>query len=88
MKRVLLVQPSMQPPGGGNGVAAWILQALVPEHRVTVLSWRPVEIDPINRFFGTRPATGRFRHDRGAAVVARAGRSPADTVHAASSCRC
>jgi len=53
MKRVLLVQPSMQPPGGGNGVAAWVLQALVPKHRVTVLSWRPVEIDPINRFFGT-----------------------------------
>ena len=53
MKRVLLVQPSMQPPGGGNGVAAWVLQALVPEHRVTVLSWRPVEIEPINRFFGT-----------------------------------
>ena len=53
MKRVLLVQPSMQPPGGGNGVAAWVLQALVPDHRVTVLSWRPVEIEPINRFFGT-----------------------------------
>jgi glycosyltransferase involved in cell wall biosynthesis len=53
MKRVLLVQPSMQPPGGGNGVAAWALQALVAEHRVTVLSWQPVEIEPINRFFGT-----------------------------------
>jgi glycosyltransferase involved in cell wall biosynthesis len=53
MKRVLLVQPSMQPPGGGNGVAAWVLQALVRDHRVTVLSWRPVEVEPINRFFGT-----------------------------------
>jgi glycosyltransferase involved in cell wall biosynthesis len=57
MKRVLLVQPSMQPPGGGNGVAAWVLQALAAEHhhryRVTVLSWRPVEIEPVNRFFGT-----------------------------------
>ena len=52
-RRVLLVQPSFQPPGGGNGVAAWVLQALAPVHRVTVLSWRPVEIDPINRFFGT-----------------------------------
>ena len=60
MKRVLLVQPSMQPPGGGNGVAAWVLQALVPEHRVTVLSWRPVEIDPINRFFGTHLKPGDF----------------------------
>jgi glycosyltransferase involved in cell wall biosynthesis len=54
MRRVLLVQPSMQPPGGGNGVAAWMLQALVVEHRVTVLSWQPVDVDPINRFFGTR----------------------------------
>ena len=53
MKRVLLVQPSLQPPGGGNGVAAWVLQALVGTHRVTVLSWHPVEIAPINRFFGT-----------------------------------
>jgi len=53
MRRVLLVQPSMQPPGGGNGVAAWVLQALVPEHQVTVLSWTPVDVEPINRFFGT-----------------------------------
>ena len=53
MKRVLLVQPSVQPPGGSNGVAAWVLQALAPIHRVTVLSWQPVSIDPINRFFGT-----------------------------------
>jgi glycosyltransferase involved in cell wall biosynthesis len=60
MKRVLLVQPSMQPPGGGNGVAAWVLQALVPHHRVTVLSWRPVEIDPINRFFGTQLRSSDF----------------------------
>jgi glycosyltransferase involved in cell wall biosynthesis len=60
MKRVLFVQPSMQPPGGGNGVAAWMLQALSQEHRVTVLSWRPVEIEPINRFFGTRLRSGDF----------------------------
>jgi glycosyltransferase involved in cell wall biosynthesis len=50
---VLLVQPSLQPPGGGNGVAAWVLQALAPIHSVTVLSWQPVATDPINRFFGT-----------------------------------
>jgi glycosyltransferase involved in cell wall biosynthesis len=50
----------MQPPGGGNGVAAWVLQALVPVHRVTILSWRPVEIEPINRFFGTNLRPGDF----------------------------
>ena len=59
-RRVLLVQPSLQPPGGGNGVAAWVLQALVPVHRVTVLSWRPVDIEPINRFFGTQLRSGDF----------------------------
>lgn len=75
MKRVLLVQPSLQPPGGSNGVAAWVLQALVAEHRVTVLSWQPVEVAPINRFFGTHlhgsdfdtivvPRTWRFIPDR------------------------
>jgi glycosyltransferase involved in cell wall biosynthesis len=74
-RRVLLVQPSMQPPGGGNGVAAWMLQALVDLHDVTVLSWRPVDVEPINRFFGTTlhaasfkrlvvPASWRFVPDR------------------------
>ena len=53
MRRVLLVQPSLQPPGGSNAVASWVLQALVAQHRVTVLSWQPVEVAPINRFFGT-----------------------------------
>src|SRR5262245_63443126 len=63
MRRVLLVQPSLQPPGGGNGVAAWTLQALVREHRVTVLSWAPIDVEPINRFFGTRLHAGDFdRH--------------------------
>lgn len=60
-RRILLVQPSMQPPGGGNGVAAWMLQALVEAHEVTVLSWRPVEVEPINRFFGTTLQASRFK---------------------------
>jgi glycosyltransferase involved in cell wall biosynthesis len=60
MKRVLLVQPSLQPPGGSNGLASWILQALVADHRVTVLSWQPVEIESINRFFGTHLKRGDF----------------------------
>jgi glycosyltransferase involved in cell wall biosynthesis len=52
-RRILLVQVSLQPPGGGNGVAAWFLKALARQHRVTVLSWRPVDVAPIDRFFGT-----------------------------------
>src|SRR5262245_806592 len=60
MRRVLLVQPALQPPGGGNGVAAWMLQALARQHRVTVLSWVPVEVEPINRFFGTSLSASDF----------------------------
>jgi glycosyltransferase involved in cell wall biosynthesis len=59
-KRVLLVQPSLQPPGGSNGLASWVLQALAPVHRVTVLSWWPVQVEPINRFFGTTLKAGDF----------------------------
>jgi glycosyltransferase involved in cell wall biosynthesis len=59
-RRVLLVQPSMQPPGGGNGVAAWMLQALADAHDVTVLSWRPIDVEAIDRFFGTSLGTARF----------------------------
>lgn len=55
-----MVHPSLQPPGGSNGVAAWILQALAPIHHVTVLSWQPVSIDPVNRFFGTSLEPGEF----------------------------
>jgi glycosyltransferase involved in cell wall biosynthesis len=76
MKRVLLVQPSMQPPGGSNGVAAWALQGLVAEHRVTVLSWQPVEIDPVNRFFGTN----LHRSDFDTIVVPRSWRMPVDRL--------
>lgn len=76
MKRVLLVQPSLQPPGGSNGVAAWVLQALVPEHRVTVLSWQAVEVEPINRFFGTH----LHRRDFDAIVVPRSWRLVPDLL--------
>jgi glycosyltransferase involved in cell wall biosynthesis len=53
MKRVLLVQPSLQPPGGGNGVAAWILEALKCEFAVSTLTWQPVDLAPINDYYGT-----------------------------------
>jgi glycosyltransferase involved in cell wall biosynthesis len=76
MKRVLIVQPSMQPPGGSSGVASWVLQALVPDHRVTVLSWQPVEVEPINRFFGTH----LHRSDFDTMVVPRAWRFAPDLL--------
>ena len=73
-RRVLMVQPSMQPPGGGNGVAAWMLQALVDRHDVTVLSWWPVDVDPINRFFGTSLVASGFQRQ----TVPASWRLPAD----------
>jgi glycosyltransferase involved in cell wall biosynthesis len=51
--RTLLVQPSLQPPGGGNSVAAWTLQSLVGHHDVTVFSWSPVELEEVNSYYGT-----------------------------------
>jgi hypothetical protein len=38
IKRVLLVQPSLQPPGGGKGVAAWIIEALKPDYESPTLN--------------------------------------------------
>jgi glycosyltransferase involved in cell wall biosynthesis len=52
--RILLVQRSIDPPGGGNAVAAWMLQALVGDHDVTTLTierWHPEQVD---QFYGTR----------------------------------
>src|SRR3990172_8499212 len=60
MKKVLLVQPSLQPPGGANGVAAWIIEALKQEHAVSVLTWTPVEPAPINRYYGTSLRASEF----------------------------
>ena len=52
-RRVLIVQPSFQPPGGGHGVAAWMLEALRGCHHVGVLTWEPLDLDAMNRFYGT-----------------------------------
>ena len=59
--RILFLQPLMSPPGGGSGVAAWMLQALAPEHEVTVLTWWPMDVDAMNRFWGTSLRAGDFR---------------------------
>lgn len=61
MKRVLLVQPSLQPPGGGNAVAVWILEALKHDYEVSVLSWERLDLDSINRYFGTSLTSKDFR---------------------------
>ena len=59
--RLLFLQPSLQPPGGGNGVAAWMLQALKDDYDITVYTWWPVEVEQINRFWGTSIRAEDFR---------------------------
>lgn len=53
MKRVLFVHPNLQPSGGGNAVAAWIIEALKREYEVSLLTWTPPDLGSINRFYGT-----------------------------------
>jgi glycosyltransferase involved in cell wall biosynthesis len=53
MKSVLMVQPSLQPPGGGNGVAAWMIRALSDTHAVSVMTWADVDLGAVDRHFGT-----------------------------------
>jgi len=53
MKRILFVQPTLSPPGGGNGLAAWMMEALKHEYRMSMLAWAPADLDSVNRFFGT-----------------------------------
>jgi glycosyltransferase involved in cell wall biosynthesis len=58
LRRILFVQPSFQPPGGGNGVAAWMLQALRGRHALGTLTWTPLDVEEMNRFYGTSLQNG------------------------------
>jgi hypothetical protein len=58
MKKILFVQQNVQPPGGGQAVAAWMLEALKQPHAISVLTWNPMQVEPINRFYGTSLKTG------------------------------
>lgn len=51
--RILMVQPSLRPPGGGNGVCAWMLEALRDDYQLSLLTWTPVDLDEVNGYFGT-----------------------------------
>jgi len=55
-----MVQPSLNPPGGGNGVAVWMIEALKKDHRVTLLSWTAPNLESINRFYGTSLSPSDF----------------------------
>ena len=53
-RRVLIVQPSLQPPGGGK--TAWRRGCFRRCRIVTIWefsTWQPVDVDEMNRFYGT-----------------------------------
>ena len=51
--RVLVVQRSLSPPGGGNAVAAWMVHALAGVHEVATLTTSPWSVGETNAFYGT-----------------------------------
>ncbi|MGA7872173.1 MAG: glycosyltransferase family 4 protein [Candidatus Binatus sp.] len=53
MKRILIVASKLEPPGGGEGLLAWILESLKRDYRLTVLTWTPPDLEGLNRFFAT-----------------------------------
>lgn len=53
MKRVLVVNPSVVPAGGGESVAAFAIQALRERYAVSVLALKPLDVDALNARYGT-----------------------------------
>lgn len=51
--RILIVQRSLSPPGGGNAVAAWMVHALAGEHDVATLTASDWSAAQTNAFYGT-----------------------------------
>lgn len=64
LPRVLFLQPSAQPPGGGNGLIAWMIHALQDDYEVSLLSLERFEAESINRFYGTAIDASRVHAER------------------------
>ena len=61
--RILVVQRSLSPPGGGNAVAAWMVHALAGIHEVATLTASAWSESETNAFYGTSIPEGRItRH--------------------------
>jgi glycosyltransferase involved in cell wall biosynthesis len=60
-RRVLMVQPSIEPPGGGNAVACWMIEALKCDHDITLLTRSPPDLQRANLVFGTTLSAGDLR---------------------------
>ena len=60
MKRILFVQRRIRSVSGGDGLAAWILEALKRDYRITLLTWEPVDFAALNWSFGTELLPSEF----------------------------
>ena len=47
------MEPQLDPPGGGDTVVAWMLQALRDEYRLTLVCWRTLNLEHVNSTFAT-----------------------------------
>ena len=56
-KDYLMVNPFLHPPGGGEGVANWMIEVLSRRGRVTVLTWEPPDFRKIDVYYGTSLAS-------------------------------
>lgn len=61
MSRILLLQPTLQPPGGDRAVAVWMLEALKGVHDLTVVTEEPQDLDVVNDFYGTSLVPSDFK---------------------------
>jgi glycosyltransferase involved in cell wall biosynthesis len=60
MKRVLVVHPLLTHKGGGDAVAAWAIEALRAQYRLTLATFAPVDCSAINESFGTHLSPSDF----------------------------
>jgi glycosyltransferase involved in cell wall biosynthesis len=52
-RRVLIVKPSLLPPGGGETVAAWMIEALKDAYDVALVSWTRPDFKRVNEAYAT-----------------------------------
>lgn len=59
--RILILQTTLLPYGGGAGVAAWALEALAEDYAVDLLTWKPLDLAAVDRYYGTRLTAASIR---------------------------
>lgn len=60
-QRILVVHSQLVPRGGGEGVCAWVLEALKRDYDVSVLCSNRPDFPALNRFFGTELRPGEIK---------------------------